>query len=456
VKSEGAKGEGARDDILRKLETGNWGIELKKSKSKMQRGRGKVKKPTSDIPQPTSDIPQPTSRISTYLYILLFIAMLLITKNRFIYCLLILLLFVAGKDSFAQKESYNWFFGNQVAMKFHSGSPVTHTGSQMVAVSGCASISDSMGNLLFYSNGIDVWNRNNQKMPNGTGLYGAQNQNCLQSALIVPFPGSSSMFYLFTVDGRQPLPSPYYGLRYSLVNMHLDGSLGDVTLKNQPLPFGDKAFGRITAVRHANNKDIWIITRLYNDDRYISYQVTESGINPNPVLSPTGRYISISNIFEGCIKISSDSRYLICINDDVIKNERSLFNPSTGAVEYLFDFETGDRPVGAEMSSDGRYLYISPDVSSQKLRQFDLSKMDKTSFQQSVVEIGDGTSGVLQIAPDGKIYGCQVGSSFLSVINSPDSAGLSCNYQKNAVQAVSGEVMFGLPQFIQSYFLRFD
>ncbi len=372
------------------------------------------------------------------------------------YFLLMLILSMAGKDGFGQKESYNWYFGNQVAMKFHSGSPVTHTGSQMVAVSGCASISDSMGNLLFYSNGIDVWNRNNQKMPNGTGLYGAQNQNCSQSALIVPFPGSSYMFYLFTVDGRQPLPSPYYGLRYSLVNMNLDGSLGDVTLKNQPVPYGDKAFGRLTAVRHANNKDIWVITRLYNDDRYISYQVTESGINPNPVLSPTGRYIPISNIFEGYIKISGDSRHLICINDDVNKNERCLFNSSTGTIEFLFEFENGGRPVGAEMSSDGTYLYISPDVSSQKLRQFDLSKMDKTSFQESVVEIGDGTSGALQIAPDGKIYGCQVGTSFLSVINSPDSAGLSCNYQKNAIQTVSGEVMFGLPQFIQSYFLRFD
>jgi hypothetical protein len=358
--------------------------------------------------------------------------------------------------SFCQKESYNWYFGNQVAMKFHTGTPVTFTGSQMNALSGCASISDSSGNLLFYSDGMEVWNKNNIIMPNGTGLFGSQNQNCLQSALIVPCPGNDSLFYLFTVDGKQPLPSPFYGLRYSLVNMNLNGSLGDVTLKNQPLPYGDKAFSRITAVRHANNKDIWVITRLYDDDRYIAYLITVNGIKPNPVLSPTGRYIPLSNIGGGCIKVAGDSRNLICINDDVHKNERCLFNSSTGAIKFLFEFVNGDMPVGAEMSSDGRYLYVSPNAPSQKLRQFDLSKTDKTSFQQSVVEIGDGTSGVIQIAPDGKIYGSQLGTSFLSVINWPDSTGLACGYQKNAVQAISGEVMFGLPQFIQSYFLRFD
>src|ERR1051326_8915476 len=107
---------------------------------------------------------------------------------RLLTCILVLLA-LAG-DTPAQKPAMNWYFGQKAGLDFNSGTPVPVLGSSMWATEGCTSISDSNGNLLFYTYGDTVWNKNHQPMPNGFGLFG--HQNSTQSALIVPLPGSST------------------------------------------------------------------------------------------------------------------------------------------------------------------------------------------------------------------------------------------------------------------------
>ena len=57
------------------------------------------------------------------------------------------------------KETYNWIFGSYAGVTFMGSSqptPSVITGSAMNMAEGCASISDESGNLLFYTNGINV------------------------------------------------------------------------------------------------------------------------------------------------------------------------------------------------------------------------------------------------------------------------------------------------------------
>src|SRR5688572_24124712 len=87
----------------------------------------------------------------------------------------------------AQKENNNWYFGNKAGITFNNGSPVALAASAMNTNEGTISVSDSTGNLLFYSDGKTIWNRNHVPMQNGTSLMG--NKSATQSVLAVPKPG---------------------------------------------------------------------------------------------------------------------------------------------------------------------------------------------------------------------------------------------------------------------------
>lgn len=60
---------------------------------------------------------------------------------------------------FAQKENYVWYFGDNAGVGFNSGNPFALTNGMTNNYEGCATISDSNGNLLFYADGVSVRNQ---------------------------------------------------------------------------------------------------------------------------------------------------------------------------------------------------------------------------------------------------------------------------------------------------------
>lgn len=99
--------------------------------------------------------------------------------------------------AYPQKEADNWCFGDHAWVSFATGSPMDAGTSSIITRVGCSTNSDENGNLLFYSDGIFVWNKNHVEMLNGFGLLG--NSSSTQSAIVIPKPGSSRFYYLFTV-----------------------------------------------------------------------------------------------------------------------------------------------------------------------------------------------------------------------------------------------------------------
>ena len=125
---------------------------------------------------------------------------------------LIILLFALNSN--AQKEAWKWYFGYSAAMDFSAGAPVALYDCAMSQYEGSSSIADHDGNLLFYTDGISVWNKNHNVMPNGYGLYG--DPSSTQSSLIVPRPGSDSIYYIFTTSGwwASPRGSRWWATRW--------------------------------------------------------------------------------------------------------------------------------------------------------------------------------------------------------------------------------------------------
>jgi len=95
----------------------------------------------------------------------------------------------------AQKEDSNWHFGLQAAVSFATGAPLVQP-TAMRTFEAASSISDAAGQLLFYSNGEKVWNRNHALMPSGSAIS-TTGFSSTQGVLIVPHPGDPTLFYVF-------------------------------------------------------------------------------------------------------------------------------------------------------------------------------------------------------------------------------------------------------------------
>ncbi len=281
------------------------------------------------------------------------------------YIILPLLLFTVTKST-AQGQADNWYFGNKAALNFSTCNPIVVTGSQINTIEGCATISDANGNLLFYTDGIRVWNKLNLIMQNGTGLFGAPSST--QSGVIVPLPGNDSIYYIFTVD----VENGGKGLNYSIVNINLNGGLGSVITKNTNLLVS--ANEKLTAVRHNNQKDIWVITRQFESDKYYAWLVNAAGISNTPVISVSPNYLgSPVNTSRGYLKPSTDGKKLVAAFGEYYFLEISKFNDLTGAITDILKMNSKPATIktsgtsisayGIEFSPDNRLLYTTTGAS---------------------------------------------------------------------------------------------
>lgn len=345
-------------------------------------------------------------------------------------------------NALAQNESNKWYFGANAALDFTTNPPTPLAGSAMNTFEGCASVSDNAGNLLFYTDGMTVYNRLHAVMSNGTGLLAYFSSS--QAALVVKQPGSSIIYYVFTQGAMSD------GLRYSVIDMSLDGGKGAVTVKNTLLSIPSSE--KLVAVKHCNGVDTWVLTHDDLGNKYRSYLVSSAGVNVNAVISPVGaNYVSGNDI--GCMKASPSGRTLVS----------ALFGPSPGYEICDFDNATGGvsnpyflpgffSAYGVAFSRDGTKLYGTR-ISSPEIYQWDMCAGSGAAIAASKynVCINGKDKGQLQLAHDGKIYVARPYEQSLGVISNPDAAGAACNFVEAGQSIAPGFSRSGLPNFLQAF-----
>ena len=354
-----------------------------------------------------------------------------------------------GQNEFA----WNWHFGDGACLRFSPNNPTAVDSSEMNSIEGCVSYSDDSGNLIFYTNGGDVygwndgfiWNRNHQVMPNGnlfdtTGCYSA-----IQSSLVIPFFQDEDKYYLITLDCMESGQIPgqdYKGLRYSIIDMSLDNGMGDLTIKGEEI-LGDvnlrlaEGFG---ATKHANNESYWLIAHSENsqsENTFYVFQVSDLGVS-QPIIQNVGTYVN------GQMKISVDSKHI------AYGTQLFDFDNSTGVISNPIDL--GRSGYGKAFSPNGRFLYVSDQYD---LYQFDIFAAS-ISGSETIIH-SDSTSQAekmsLQLGPDCKIYVSQSDQNYLGVVNNPDSAAPLCNYVNNQIILPNGVFCRqGLPHYVDSDF----
>lgn len=363
--------------------------------------------------------------------------------------LILLTLIVSQTLCMGQKEGNIWYFGNKAGVDFNGVTPTALEDSEMNTSEGCASIADARGELLFYTDGTTVWNKNHTPMQNGLNLKG--NSSSTQSAIIVRKPGSASVYMIFTVD----VVGSDGGLRLTEVDMRLNGGLGGVnTLKNELIESG--TCEKVTVISHQNEKDQWLISQMYgpNKSRFHSYKITESGISSVPVFSTFVSNVLITTHAIGYLKGSLDGSKIASANTNKGTVELLDFNNATGEISNLvvLDDFTADKPYGLEFSPDTKYLYVSESSRPAKIYQYDITLGNQTLVKNSriVVAAYSGFLGAMQLAPNNKIYIAKFGVSSIAVIEKPNSKGLACTYSENGIDLKSGQCISGLPTFNNS------
>ena len=343
----------------------------------------------------------------------------------------------------------------------------------MIAGLSTASISDSSGNLLFYSHGGRIYNRTHSLMPNGIGLFGTSSFG--QPVFAVKNLVDDSLYYLFTVDERLfPFYGQTYGLRYSLIDMRLDDRKGDIVpgQKNLKVYCASKASSGLTGIRHQNNKDVWIVVRLYQPDSnsYAAYLIDTAGIDTIPVLSDSQIILTELANSPTCqvLKFSQDGHRFVCAysnrnNINII--EFCSFNTNSGIITPMFTFNPslGNYgpyvPESLEFSIDAKFLYVSATAlglnpGHSVLFQYDATKLDSLQFKQTETIIGINRISGIQLGPDWKIYGTEYPTPLtdsLCTIDNPSLQGLACDYQINSI-GLNGNFSYrGLPQLLQRY-----
>ncbi|MFZ1333609.1 MAG: gliding motility-associated C-terminal domain-containing protein [Flavobacteriales bacterium] len=372
----------------------------------------------------------------------------------------------------AQPQHSKWFFGFGAGLDMSTTPPSAMPGP-LSTDEGCASIADDTGQLLFFTNGENVWDRNMDVMPNGTGLLGHFSTS--QSAVIVPFPDDPTKYYVFTAPAAAGFWSPTGKGHYSVVDMLLNNGLGAVTVKNVELvgPVTEK----LTATRHANGVDVWVLYHSWGSADYHAYLVTCTGVE-GPITTTIGSVMGDPVAVDGggsggCMKMNPQGTKLAATWTNTVLDQQGEYTFSAHTEVLEFDHATGLLSnvqgdsiggvggelwfgYGVEFSANGLVLFTSNyglvnGISSSTVVQYDLNAPDPMSTRS---EVGSGSlaHGSMQRAPDGMLYIARLnGAQFLSAITAPNMVGSACGYVDNAVSISPSVSTWGLPNQWDTY-----
>jgi gliding motility-associated-like protein len=382
-------------------------------------------------------------------------------------------------DLQAQKTAINWYFGNEAGLSFDERYPMPVTDGKTHTLEGVATVSDSLGNLLFYTDGITVWNANHEII--GGDLMG--HPSSTMSANVLPSRINSDQYMLFTttaiVNGEElPDGGHYYMLDFSennpggeIIADYNSMGTGPIQLKSTEkftgIPYPESLFSDDLKPGY------WIITHEFDrfsfqisqfDDHWISGFTKETGVQHSNGIGDMGANKGATGQMKATIH---GDKIAVAIEGQQVFQVFN-FNKETGSLSnYPFTLPAGDPDhrkekiygaYGVEFSPSGRFVYgTSRDGGT--LYQWDLEGTNVVEEVYILRHNPDKPCGSLQLAPNGKIYLAINGQDYLGVINRPDRFGKNgALYEEYGVRLLDNETglggtsTFGLPQFDMSEF----
>lgn len=401
--------------------------------------------------------------------------------KKVIYILSALIFLCIGRIQ-AQRETYNWIFGDKAGLTWNTtrsftGSYVyggtgsvtlngmpTNITSPLTATQGCFTLSDRKGKLLIFSNGKQLYNANKTLMNSGADMDG--NIDNAQSGILFPYPGTPNKYVAVTIGSWS-----FDILGYTVIDMKGNSGLGQIESINNSFPAGrmGKLGSSVTATRHANGVDYWVIApgKGASSSYLNAWRFKPDGIDtPKYSNLPVG---VVENKANGYIKISPDGKHFVWGTFSDSKLFFGKFDNATGTfsnIKYITG--SGNEFYGVEFSMSGKYMYVTKtegglSVSKFYVYAFDFDALINSPNPQSYYEnqmkripfpTTGGMPAAIQLGPDGRMYiSAHKYLSFpptLYVIENPEQFNnLRIFELKNFLD---GTPMLGLPSFAASWF----
>lgn len=331
-------------------------------------------------------------------------------------------------------DGANWYFGVNAGVTFTGGAPQALTDGTARTVEGCATRSGPDGQLLLYTDGSTIWNKQHAIVTGATNLGGSSYST--QSALIVPYQNSTADFYVFSVGKT--------AASYARVSLLANNGQGGLTQKNQPLLTNSTE--KITTVYHCNNLNHWVITHEQGNNTFHVNLINDNGLTIAPIVSSVG---SIHKQSKGYMKPSRNGRTLaVAVSDSTGGGFLELldFDNTTGKISSPRKLQTPETAgaYGVEFSPDNSLVYLSTMV-GKTIYQIRVSDLTITATL-TVPSMGTSSGiGALQMGVDNRIYGTQPGAAYLFAIPQPNQVGPGCGLVAQAVSLGGRKAMAGLP-----------
>jgi len=369
----------------------------------------------------------------------------------------VLLLFeILTAPVWSQQENQVWFFGDGVGIDFRSTPPRVDTTFAISQLEGTAVACDERtGDLLFYTNGVVVADRTHRIMPNGRGLYG--HNSSVQSAVVIRDPSLPSRYYIFTADQEGNEGSQTHGVNYSVVDLNMNGGLGDVVVKNVSLLAN--ASERLCGIRMCGSDDYWIVAHERGGNKFNAWRVSNSGVG-GAVVSAAGSPLPAGYTL-GVIGVSHNAGRLVLTARTSPRVELFDFDTATGVVTggtIIYSGAGEGMPYDAAFSPDDSKLYFGAGDALYQCSAYG----DAASIAASIVRVNtnpglDTRRKIFGIAegPDRRIYVIQndiySGASlppWLGCIVDPDSAASQCRFVDSAIIVGGRRLQLGLPNVV--------
>ncbi len=373
------------------------------------------------------------------------------------YIFLFTFLLFAGLVRAQDLSQHNWYFGNSThAIRFdrttNAAERISKNLPQPFGIGGAGVATDHTNrNLLFYTDGANLYDANGIVMPNGAGLGGASITN--QLVALCPVPAQPNQFYVFTRDAGGTVTVSTVDMTQFGNSLFPAPAMGDVTSRNQAVGTGlTNRSEAMLLIAHPRDTAYWLITHEQNTSNYTVTSISSTGF-AHTIVSGLGFDLTAINFSyheaTGRLAVSpADSDMNVAILNFNATNGALLFN------QFIFNTSTTATSEAAvydtEWSMNGRFLYLSRTGDTgveANVLQFDFTNPTNTLDTIATLPSGLFRSWGLQMAPDSSIYHLYQASAggpfFVGRLSDADSVAAATTYTPQ----VFGNMDFSGKQF---------